>query len=470
MARIDKLSNFLTDIANSIRNKKGTIEPILASDFDTEIDTIITNEDLNKELTNYDNELIIQENYIVTIQEKLKSKAFAKQDNLFNIFLQEEEPSIKQGLWLKTDKTFESVVFRESHAGTEWKYTQTRKPIPYNFSSGTAERIGDFVYLFGGNNGMYNAYKYDLVNDTYTKLSSIPRKNAVSPSVAVGNDIYLFGYWDYYSIYKYDVTTDKYTQISFPTGHYSTGSGVVAIGDYIYMFGSDGGETKGIKASRYDIKNDTWTSLTNIPYATTQPQPAVVGTDVYLICSPNYSWAGGQSYKYDTINNTYTKISNPPDSFCCTSSYVDGTDIYVFGYKSGEDTVAYRYDTILDIYTKMANTEYVISGNFSSNIEYNGEILVFGGSKLGANVIGLSIEKSDSELYDTDTVIIDVKSNDIPNDYFFQLFNTNQIINKLATSNDYPFKDITYQSADGSIIKTIPTYYGDGTEWVKFKN
>lgn len=40
MARTDNLTNFLTDVADSIREKKGTSEPILASDFDTEIDSI----------------------------------------------------------------------------------------------------------------------------------------------------------------------------------------------------------------------------------------------------------------------------------------------------------------------------------------------------------------------------------------------------------------------------------------------
>ena len=42
MARTDSLTNFLTDVANSIRNKKGTTDTILASDFDTEIESIET--------------------------------------------------------------------------------------------------------------------------------------------------------------------------------------------------------------------------------------------------------------------------------------------------------------------------------------------------------------------------------------------------------------------------------------------
>lgn len=42
MARTDSLTNFLTDVANAIRAKKGTSDPIPAANFDTEILTIIS--------------------------------------------------------------------------------------------------------------------------------------------------------------------------------------------------------------------------------------------------------------------------------------------------------------------------------------------------------------------------------------------------------------------------------------------
>ena len=40
MARIDNLSNFLTDVANAIRNKNGATGVISAANFDTEINAI----------------------------------------------------------------------------------------------------------------------------------------------------------------------------------------------------------------------------------------------------------------------------------------------------------------------------------------------------------------------------------------------------------------------------------------------
>lgn len=40
MARVNNLTDFLTDVADAIREKKGTTEPINASDFDTEIQNL----------------------------------------------------------------------------------------------------------------------------------------------------------------------------------------------------------------------------------------------------------------------------------------------------------------------------------------------------------------------------------------------------------------------------------------------
>ena len=51
MARIDTLGNFLTDVADAIREKKGTTDTILASNFDTEIASIEGGVDINEYLS-----------------------------------------------------------------------------------------------------------------------------------------------------------------------------------------------------------------------------------------------------------------------------------------------------------------------------------------------------------------------------------------------------------------------------------
>ena len=51
MARTDTLGNFLTDVADAIREKKGTTDTILASNFDTEIASIEGGVDINEYLS-----------------------------------------------------------------------------------------------------------------------------------------------------------------------------------------------------------------------------------------------------------------------------------------------------------------------------------------------------------------------------------------------------------------------------------
>lgn len=51
MARTNSLGNFLTDVADAIREKKGTTDTILASNFDTEIASIEGGGDINEYLS-----------------------------------------------------------------------------------------------------------------------------------------------------------------------------------------------------------------------------------------------------------------------------------------------------------------------------------------------------------------------------------------------------------------------------------
>ena len=34
----------------------------------------------------------------------------------------------------------------------------------------------------------------------------------------------------------------------------------------------------------------------------------------------------------------------------------------------------------------------------------------------------------------------------------------------------FKFNDANYNDASNKLIQTLPTYYGNGTEWIKFKN
>lgn len=50
MATTDNLQDFLTSIADSIRTKKGTTEQINAQNFDTEIESLISQSEISAAL------------------------------------------------------------------------------------------------------------------------------------------------------------------------------------------------------------------------------------------------------------------------------------------------------------------------------------------------------------------------------------------------------------------------------------
>ena len=75
MARTDTLNNFLTDVAEAIREKEGTTEAIPANEFDTRISNLSGEEDLTEELEGYSANLTEQETKINDIIAGLSNKA-----------------------------------------------------------------------------------------------------------------------------------------------------------------------------------------------------------------------------------------------------------------------------------------------------------------------------------------------------------------------------------------------------------
>lgn len=67
MARTDTLPHFLTDVADAIREKKGTQETIQASDFDTEIENLPSGGSSPANLTELNNILSDFEDYLDTL-------------------------------------------------------------------------------------------------------------------------------------------------------------------------------------------------------------------------------------------------------------------------------------------------------------------------------------------------------------------------------------------------------------------
>ena len=346
-----------------------------------------------------------------------------------NIFAQLEEPSIKKGIWLKAQ-------------------------IPYYFYQGSVVAIGTDIYLLGGSGtARNNNYKYNTLTDTYTQLTSIPYEFIYGSAVAIGTDIYLLcGHSDYGYFYKYNTLTDTYTQLT-NVPYAAKGTSAVAIGTDIYILGGYSTNTySGLNyCYKYDTLTDTWTRLSNIPYNFAYGSAISIGTNIYLIGG---SYSQQKNYKYDTLTNTYTQLTNVPINFEHGSGVSAGTDIYIF-----YDSSSYKYNTLTDTYTQLTN----IPNRFTSGggVVIGTFIYLMGTGISPYNIV--QVYALESKTYTQNTVVISQgKFSNVG--YEIELFSNT----KDTTPPLYAFADAWFYGQ--SLETNIPTYYGDGTQWINLKN
>ena len=375
-----------------------------------------------------------------------------------NVFVQENEPTGKNGIWLETNKEYEEIIEdRSIYASEEWNIDKMSDltNIPYSFYRGSAVAIGTDVYLFGGSGNSTYAYKYNSLTDTYTQLTNIPYQFYQGSAVAVGTDVYLLGgTGNNTCAYKYNTLTDTYTQLTnIPYPFYL--SSAVVVGTDVYLFGSAYNGSYNKYAYKYNTLTNTYTRLTDVPYPFYSGSVVAVGTDVYLFATGDDSH-GRAVYKYNTLTNTYVSRAVLSYNFVGGSAVAVGTDIYLFGSgNSTYSTYAYKYNTLTNTYTQLTNIPY--SFYRGSAVAVGTDVYLFGGEPNKQKVQVMTMQPN---IYTDESIVI---ANNKANRYETILVQT-EVINGLK----YKFDDVFYYK-DEEFDVTIPTYYGNGTEWLQIR-
>ena len=536
MARIDNLTNFLTDVASAIKTKSGDSTNIPAANFDNEIlnlpsqgnyqiktvnitnngeatfgpdsgydaiSNIIINTQVpmpqlqsksyeftsNQNITllpdtgfdgftdisvsinvpteDLDSTVTALENQVTALTAALENKSSGGEAEPL-IYVQTSEPATKDGIWLQTNGTAEHYKSDDSiyFSGT-WSNDGDTASTPYSFYNGSAVAIGTDIYLFGSASNGTMAYKYDTLTNTYTQLTNVPYSFFQGGATNVGTDIYLFGGDSSSSsaatAYKYDTLTDTYTRIAgVPVGF--KGGSVASIGTDIYLFGTS--NTK--QAYKYDTLTNTYTKLANIPYYFFDGAIVAAGTDIYLVGSYIYSEVDKNMYKYNTLTDTYTQLTSIPYDFTMGSAVIIGTDIYLLGCGMSKYTRnMYKYNILTDTYTQLTNIPYDFY--HGSAVAINTNIYILGGEASSTKTRVYHIQ---TKTYDTDNTVIIAQGRKGTG----ATYNTSYAVKLLNTTFDEGFEplygvaDAWFYTTQNGVDTTIPTYYGDGTQWIKFKN
>lgn len=278
-----------------------------------------------------------------------------------NIYAQLQEPSKKDGIWIKTKKTLTN----------DNKYIQL-EDMPAEFQYGSATAIGDDIYLV--KNNLF--YKYNILTSEYTQLLDVPFNGA--GIIAVDKDIYLFyGY----IAYKYNTITGKHTQLSNIPFSF-TGKAIAAVGTDIYLFGGSGSSSYKKYAYKYNTITDEYTKLADIPYLFENGLAVSIGDDIYLFGAKGTTYHI-EAYKYSTKSNTYTKLADIPYEFFDGSIVAIDDNIYLFGNASSNSATAklrkyaYKYSTKSNTYTRLTDLPYDFSTGLIEKV--GDDIYLFGG-------------------------------------------------------------------------------------------
>ena len=411
------------------------------------IEDITTGEDIEAELSAQ--EQLIQE-LKIALQNKTAGSAKP------NLYVQLTEPTSKDGIWLQTDKEVDEIIADENvYADEEWNTAKASsipsdassgfyfgnivtdnhtiyligsegsnskirvyninsgeviwKDLPFSKSYGISAYYDGSLYLFGSiyGNDDKTAYKYDIDNDSFEKLTDIPVECSYSEGTIVDDDIYLFGLGGYnsrYNIYKYNITLGTYTYLNRLPTEVTNGAAVVA-GDSIYVFGK--------KIYKYNYKTNSITTISDFISSYGWIQGVLVGKYIYLFAYSKVTTAKGEIYKYDINADTFEELDIVSDkNYSGSGVCLVDSDIYIIG-GNNENTWS---SAVLSIPSKTyTDKSIIISQGFSK--------------------------------------------------YKTELFNSN-----ITNGINVNFNDVYYYTTQDGFDDTIPTYYGNGTSWVKFKN
>lgn len=208
MARIDTLGNFLTDVANSIRNKKGSTDSIPASDFDTEIESIKTGGGLNEELSTYNTEVTEQETVLADIVNSLKNKTSIIDAKIYST----EERVV--GKWIDNKPLYRRTFIQP------FSVSNDDIVITHNISNISNIWVGAESYCLDASGNSYATNYCDVVSSSSGKrIRTVADSVAITISISAG--IFSDGDGNANITIYYTKSTDEATNEDLGTVNYS---------------------------------------------------------------------------------------------------------------------------------------------------------------------------------------------------------------------------------------------------------
>lgn len=216
--------------------------------------------------------------------------------------------------------------------------------------TGVAE-LGGRVYVVGGFTAdrriVATVEVYDPATDAWSEVASLPVALHHANTAAADGKLYVLGYLEGLAfaargrVFAYDPATDAWTEkASMPVGTERGSSAVGVIGDRIYVAGGQNGATSLATFSAYDVGDDAWISLPDLPAARDHLVGGAVGGVFYAIGGRSGGIGGIQARvdAFDTQTGAWSPRAAMPTARGGMAAAVVGGRIHVAGGEGNPET------------------------------------------------------------------------------------------------------------------------------------
>jgi len=241
----------------------------------------------------------------------------------------------------------------------------TANPNSNNFIGGAY--YNNFFYVFGGNNGatVADCYKYDLYNNIWSTIASLPAARAqLSVAAALNGKIYAMGGEDSVgttvnTVYEYDPVGNSWVTktATMPANIEESQAAIDPNTGIIYISGGfDGGLGAGTAALySYMPDTDTWSTLASMPISgTASCASAILNGYLYTMGGAFGGSRLNSVCEYNIATNTWKRKKNMLALKQAHTAVSARNRIYTFGGDNGGtgSTDVYYYNQENDTWFK----------------------------------------------------------------------------------------------------------------------
>lgn len=447
----------------------------------------------------------------------LKPVTLTGGDTATGIYLQDETPVDPNGIWLNTDKQYEQIYAETNKYTDAYSFVygndksdadNNTNPIygitlPKKFYKCTTCQRGNIIHYFGYlyfSSTSYDAsvnptsdtlvhYMYNYDTNTWTRLADCPTPQGGGYAVWVNDYIYIFGtvHTDYTQyVYKYDTINDTWERMTdllskvqyMVSGCFDGNETVYYAKTYnLYSYNINTGEQLQVTTLRGLIVNSSSmaTSNSNSYYSIVN----VLYYDTGCIYNVTIGSYGITKYVIeDNQWSIYYSSSSFPRSNVSFLGIIN-EDVYIGEFSSSAGSYSYSsvFTAIYKIPILNATFKGLTSSNSYSQVEgyvgdtaallstTAGDVLFLSGHSTSFTT-GIILEEKEYD-FDKNTLVL-YTSDGGHGTYETELFKTDKVQNAFKFKTG--FNNVNYYDAESkTLIKNIPTSYGNGTDWIKIK-